>query len=120
MHISSAFSDPSEYPVLKFSLPRILIRGDEMGYRIEYHTAQRKQGNFLRFVRLPLLTIVCFVIFLFLVGTLWPEGAAWIEKSGFFAKSMAAVAALDELADGLHYGEPLVTAFAEFYGKLMP
>lgn len=91
-----------------------------MGYRIEYHTAQKRQGNYFYFIRLPLLTIVCFVIFLFLVGRMWTEGAELIQESGFLSKAMVAVSALDEFADELYYGEPLVTAFADFCGKLIP
>lgn len=91
-----------------------------MGYRIEYHTAQRKQHNFISFVRLPVLTMMCFLIFLFLVEAMWPDGAAWIQKSGFFSGTIAAVSALNELAAELHCGEPLVTAFSDFCGKLVP
>ena len=91
-----------------------------MGYRIEYHTVQKKQRTFISFIRLPVLTILCFLAFLFLVDVMWPEGAALIQKSGLFSRSTVAVSALNDLADKLYCGEPLVTAFADFCGKLKP
>lgn len=91
-----------------------------MGYRIEYHTVQRKQRTFVSFIRLPVLTIACFLIFLFLIDTTWPEGAALLEKSRLFSKGTAAASALNDLADELYCGEPIMTAFADFCGKLIP
>jgi len=90
-----------------------------MGYRIEYQSAQKKYANKSHYMRLPVLVVLCFFLFLFLVETLWPDGAALIRKAAFYPKEVIAVSALNDLADELRYGESLVTAFADFCRKLV-
>lgn len=66
-----------------------------MGYRIHYPGGQEENaGNGSR-LRLPLLTMICFFLFLSLVKWMWPEGyslirgafsGVWVEL-GQFAES---------------------------------
>ena len=68
-------------------------------------------------MRLLLMTALCFLLFLFLVNTFWPRGAAYIAEKMAALRQSAAVMALDRLAEDLFRGEPLAAAFSEFcYG----
>lgn len=90
-----------------------------MGYHIEYPAVQKKHTIFARFLRLPALLLLCFTLFLFLVVSFWPDGTALLQKTVFSLKDTVASAGFDDLAEELHTGEPLVTAFAEFCRKLI-
>lgn len=90
-----------------------------MGYHIEYQTAQKKCSYKSFPLRLPALIILCFLLFLFLVNTIWNDGAAWMQKNVFRAGSAIAVSALDDLADELGYGEMVMSAFSDFCRKLI-
>lgn len=94
--------------------------GDGMGYRIEYQRDQKGTFRIKNYTRIPVLTILCFFLFLFLVNAFWPDGAALLQKTRLYSKGIIALSALNDLANELHYGEPLVTAFSDFCGKLMP
>ena len=90
-----------------------------MGYHIEYAAAQKKHTIFTNFLRLPALCLLCFALFLLLVVIFWPEGTALLQKTVFSLKGTVAAAGLDDLAEELHTGEPMVTAFADFCRKLL-
>lgn len=88
-----------------------------MGYRIAYPSSARKHTNVFRCVRLPVLTVFSFALFILLVEVLWPEGSAWI-RNHLWDDSIAA-SALNDLAAEWHSGEDLLAAFAAFCRKLV-
>ena len=83
-----------------------------MSYRIDYRTAQKN-----RHMRLPVLTLLCFLLFLFLVSALWPEGTEYIRTSvsHFRLKTAAAFRLLE--GEALQ-GEPLAAVFSDFFQSL--
>ena len=79
-----------------------------MSYRIRYpvlHKLRNKPGTTVRF---PALTVLCFLIFLFLVNLLWPEGANWLRKT-------MPVAGLDQVAFDLLHGETVYASLSDFF-----
>lgn len=90
-----------------------------MGYRILYHSVQKKPGNRGLSIRLPVLTLICFLLFLFLAHALWPEGTAAIQMVISTVREGEAFSVFNDLAEELRFGEPLVTAFSDFCGKLI-
>lgn len=78
-----------------------------MSYRIQYPPIRKLRGREgLRF-RLITLTALSFLVFLLLVGCLWPEGAAFLRNS-------LPVEALDQFASKLLHGEAVMTSFYDF------
>ena len=91
-----------------------------MSYRINYGSSHKKKGSPTAKIRLPALTALCFLVFLFLVNTLWPEGSAYL--AGFLENrgASASVMALDRFTEELHHGEPLAEAFSAFWDTIQP
>ena len=85
-----------------------------MSYRIDYRPSQKKSR--MGFLRLPVLTVLCFLLFLFLVNTYWPEGA---DRIAVWQESVT-VMVLDRFGEDLHRGEPLAEAFSAFLGSFQP
>ena len=98
----------------------MLLRGDTMGYRIAYKTIQKKPRGKRFSIRLPALIVLCFSLFIFLVEMLWPDGAALLKKTLALPGEAIGVSALNDLAAELQGGASVVTAFADFCGKLLP
>ena len=59
-------------------------------------------------------------LFLILVQTFWPDGAALIREAVFLPGQAVAVSALNDLAEELYAGTSLTAAFADFTRKLLP
>ena len=91
-----------------------------MSYRIQYPSPHAAKSIRQRKIRLPLLTVLCFLLFLFLVNTFWPQGAAYMAEKMAVLRRSAAVMALDRLAEDLLRGEPLAAAFSEFCYGIRP
>lgn len=85
-----------------------------MGYRIHYQKESGSRRKKLTFARLLVLTFLCFLLFLMLVRTYWPEGAAYIRTK---TRESAAAVALDRFAGDLVRGEPLAEAFSDFFSN---
>ena len=84
-----------------------------MGYRICYNSVHRKQhGLSLRF-RLPVLTVLCFFLFVCLVNGNWPEGWCFLSSSIQMIRKHTEEA-MTVLTDELLEGTPLTTVFSEF------
>ena len=83
-----------------------------MSYRIQYPPVRKLRGREGLRVRLPALTALCFLLFLLLVGLLWPEGTAWIRDS-------RPVAALDRFASELKQGEAVMTSLSDFFRSVL-
>ena len=90
-----------------------------MGYYIEYQRTERKRRDPFRCIRLPVLIAFCFSFFLLLVTHKWPEGIALIQKVKLFPAATIAMSALNNFADELQFGTPLVAAFAGFCNNLV-
>lgn len=106
-------------PVLNDHPSRILILGDGMGYHISYRSIHKKHVKKGCSLRLPLLILVCFLLFLFLVQTQWPDGAEVLRNVFSFHGDAVAVSALNDFAEELRQGEPLLAAFSQFCRKLI-
>ena len=91
-----------------------------MSYRINYGSAHRKKGNPIAKFRLPALTALCFLAFLFLVNTFWPEGSDYLGEILAGQNTSASVVALERFAEELHHGEPLAEAFSAFLDTIQP
>ena len=91
-----------------------------MSYRINYGSSHRVKGNNAAKIRLPALTALCFLLFLFLVHTFWPEGWACIDGILAGRRASASVMALDRFAEELHHGEPMTKVFSDFLSSIQP
>ena len=89
-----------------------------MSYRIDYRSQHGINRN-RSMLRLPLLTVLSFLLFLFLVNAFWPEGAEYIRFSVSRFQTRT-TAALNVLEEGVLYGEPLTAAFSDFFQSLRP
>ena len=91
-----------------------------MSYRINYGSSHKKKGSPAGKIRLPALTALCFLVFLFLVNCFWPEGSAYLDGILASSRASASVMALDRFAEELCQGEPLVEAFFAFLDTIQP
>lgn len=91
-----------------------------MSYRIQYRSYHAKKRRLAIKMRLPALTVLSFLVFLFLVNIFWPEGSACL--GGILENRMAMVSAgaLDRFAAELYDGEPLTEAFSAFLDAIQP
>ena len=80
-----------------------------MSYRIEYRKPVKRRP-----MRLPVLTAMCFLLFLFLVKTCWPEGSAVISDAFRWVSDSGPVMALEEFARDLAGEEQVTEAFSDF------
>lgn len=79
-----------------------------MSYRIRYPVLHKLRNKPRTTVRLPALTVLCFLIFLLLVKFLWPEGADWLLKT-------IPVAGLDQVALDFLHGETVAASLSDFF-----
>jgi len=91
-----------------------------MSYRINYQSMESHWSKKRSHIRLPLLTVLCFLLFLWMVNHSWQEGADFLRSRLYSLKETAAAAALDQFAVELYRGEPLASAFSEFREMICP
>ncbi len=86
-----------------------------MSYRVEYSSSgiKRKQISSPQ-GRTFLLTAVCFLIFLLMVGGFWPRGAQALRDMLLPGDSAVTAAAWAELTQELHAGAPVGSAVENF------
>ena len=86
-----------------------------MRYRVEYSSSgiKRKQISSPQ-GRTFLLTAVCFLIFLLMVGGFWPRGAQALRDMLLPGDSAVTAAAWAELTQELHAGAPVGSAVENF------
>ena len=86
-----------------------------MGYRIDYEKAQKQ----LRIVhmRLPVLTLLSFHLFLLLVNSLWPEGAEYLHNSLHLLRLKTA-GVLNVLEADILNRESLTAVFSDIFHSL--
>ncbi len=109
----------SEYPVLNSISLRILLRGDGMGYRIAYQSTYKKSAGKRFGKRLPVLILLCFVLFLFMVEKNWQDGEAFLKKVGILPGEVIPVSALNCFAEELGYGKSLLNSFVHFCNRIL-
>lgn len=97
----------------------MLIRGERMGYRIHYQSEKKKDRKLRNGSRLAVLIAACFLFFLFLVETFWPEGAEFIQTINVFSEEMIPVSALNDLENGLLQGDSFVKSWAAFCREIV-
>ena len=97
----------------------MLVRGERMGYRIHYQSEKKKDRKLRNHSRLAVLIAVCFLVFLLLVETCWPEGAEVIRTMNVFSEEIIPVSALNDLENGLLQGESLVKAWTAFWRDIV-
>lgn len=85
-----------------------------MGYRREYDIKKKRMG-----FRLPLLTAVSFLCFLFLTRVYWPEGFA-VLGAGVSACRRFVQAELARAAEAVFSGESAAAAFSGFLDLFQP
>lgn len=89
-----------------------------MGYRVLYPGKSgsriREKRRFYRRV----LTVFCFSVFLLLVNFCWPRGREVLRQLLFPGNSVVAVAALNDMAAELSYGESWPDALSGFWQKV--
>lgn len=90
-----------------------------MAYRITYQIQPKRQGVFLRYFRLPALTLLCFCLFLLLTEMLWSDGMTAFGDILTPHGRIIAVSALNEMAEKLHDGESPVIAIVYFWEQLI-
>ncbi len=83
-----------------------------MSYRIRY---QSPQPGWSKSLRLPILTILCFLLFVMLVNQNWQEGADYIKTGILFVQKSSITAAMDQFAGNLHRSESLSEVFSSFF-----
>ena len=91
-----------------------------MHYRIDYGDARRTGMKKVPCLRLPILIVLCFVIFLVLANQLWPEGSALIGDAVLYVRNSSAVESLEQFADNFRDGESVASAFSFFCQSLLP
>lgn len=86
-----------------------------MGYRVDYEPANRAfRGGRQQSLRVPMMTAVFFLLFLFCVVTFWSRGADTLLTVLFPGNVDTTWKALEAFADNLKTGEPASSAFASF------
>jgi hypothetical protein len=86
-----------------------------MSYRVEYSSSGIKRTQIRqRNGRALLLTAVCFLIFLLIVGGFWPRGAQALRDMLLPGDSAVTAAAWAELTRELHAGAPVGSAVENF------
>lgn len=102
---------------LNCHLKRILLQGDEMAYRIIYQNKRKKHRKLTGYVRILILTLLCFSVFWFLVESYWPEEQKIMENV-IFRKENIPVSALEGLTDAFCNGDKLSDVFSAFYRSI--
>lgn len=91
-----------------------------MHYRIDYGATTPKSRKKLACLRLPVLIVLCFFLFLVLVKQIWPEGSAVIGDIILRVRSSFAAKSLEQFADNFREGESVFSAFSFFCQSLSP
>lgn len=83
-----------------------------MSYRIDYSSSRKRLHISLLHIRLPAMTLLCFLIFVLLVNILWAEGTQYILDSVQLFREKTAVA-LNNFEEDFLNREPLAAAFSD-------
>lgn len=106
--------------LLGWNEAHILLGGDEMAYRIDYTSDNGTNSKKCFTFRLPVLTLFCLILFVFLVEQYWPEGTEVLEHCAAWAGSLPPVSGLRQAAADFRNGEPVLQVFSTFFQTLQP
>ena len=98
----------------------MIVLGDEMAYHIFYQSDKRKVKTRRSSLRFPVLLLLCFILFLYLVGSFWPDGTELLRRTIRYENYFTITAKLNNLAEKLRYTKEPLAVFAEFCGKIVP
>ena len=90
-----------------------------MGYRIDYLPIRKVRNLEKRTSGIPALTALFFLLFVFLVFSFWPRGAALLREILIPGDPDVTVAALETFARELNRGENLSSAFEAFCRQVL-
>lgn len=91
-----------------------------MSYRIDYSSTGKQRGKAGVRLRLTVLTVLFFFLFLLLVNTMWEEGADLLHCFVLSVKVSPALAALEHFAEDFLFGKSVSEAFSDFCEILIP
>lgn len=91
-----------------------------MGYRIDYQPIPKIRRAEIRRTRRAAFTAVCFILFLLLVSSCWPEGAQMLRSWLLPGDGSVAVAAMEELSRDLKAGQSFPGAWEVFLQRVLP
>lgn len=89
-----------------------------MGYCFEYRPDKKRSYCGESIIRTAVLTMVCALLFVFLVNTIWPTGSLLLEEFLFDEKTIATAAEMDMFATDLERGVAFWEAVKQFLIKL--
>lgn len=84
-----------------------------MRYRIDYTTKHRRKGRHLQ--RLAALTLLSFLLFLFLVNSHWTEGADYLQSWIPSIRITGMGDVMDRFAEKLYRDETLAEVFSSLF-----
>ena len=94
----------------------MLIWGDQMGYRVDYEPANRAfRSGKTRQLRLPLLSVAFFAVFLLLVRFCWPSGMDALRAALFWGDWQA----IETFAENLREGHSLQFCTEAFCSEII-
>lgn len=96
----------------------MIVLGDFMAYQIIYH--KDKYRNRSTPFRLYSLILLFFVLFLYYVWRIWPDGAEFLHRRFIFHNFPGGISGLNVLAEKLRNAEEPLAAFSAFYAIMMP
>ena len=85
-----------------------------MGYRVDYSPVRKVRNAEKRTLRLPALTMLFFLLFVFLVLSFWPRGSVLLREILIPGDPDITVQALEAFARNLRSGEELSGALEVF------
>ena len=96
-----------------------LVRGDIMGYRVDYGPVKQERKGRSSISRVLMLTAVCLLVFLLLVNSFCPRGAEVLRSFLLPGDAAVTAAALEELSAELQNGEDISSALESFCRKII-
>lgn len=85
-----------------------------MGYRIAYPQTPILPGKKKRFSRVPLFSLLFFLLFLLLTGRFWPQGAQALKELLLPGDAAVTAVALQDLTSALKCGRSFGDALTDF------
>ena len=83
-----------------------------MNYCISYRNPRRRTYSRLKYLRLHVLTLICFLLFLFMVNIMWHEGMDCLRNITLTLREKTSVV-LNHIETGLLYKKPLSAVFSD-------
>lgn len=94
------------------------MRGDSVGYRVEYRPCRQANGYQKRILRVSVLSVLFLILFCILVNRTWPHGADMLQQFLFSEELVVSASALENMAQEICSGERVSDAFAALLGKI--